>query len=317
MLKTLTTFAAGAALATAGVTAATAQTYSIGSNPQGSLAYATAAAVAKVANEDAGLKARVVPQGGPIVTLPLVNNGELDFSIALSVVAGFAEQGRAMFNKKQQKDIKVAAALFPLILGLYVRKDSNIKRVQDVKGLSTGSKFTKQRIVGVTTNAMLATVGLSMKDMKGVPVPNGVRQVDDFMAGKIDVVSFSLSSGKTRQAHAAVGGIRVLSLPKTAEAEAAMQKVAPGSVIGTIQPGPRFPGVEEPTNVFTAPFLLMASPKTPDETVYQMVKTVHGAKEKLVASHKAFLGMDPKKIGLDIGLSYHPGAQKYFKEAGL
>ena len=63
-------------------TGAVAQTYSIGSNPQGSLAYSTAAGISKLANEVLGFKARVVPQGGPVVTLPLVNNGELDFSIS-------------------------------------------------------------------------------------------------------------------------------------------------------------------------------------------------------------------------------------------
>ncbi|HIC58657.1 MAG TPA: hypothetical protein EYO71_01070 [Rhodospirillales bacterium] len=46
-----------------------ARTFSIGTNPQGSLAYSTGAGIAKVANEVAGIKARVVPQGGGLSLL--------------------------------------------------------------------------------------------------------------------------------------------------------------------------------------------------------------------------------------------------------
>ena len=313
MYRTLAiTISGGVLLATA----ATAQTYSIGSNPQGSLAYATAAGIAKVANENAGLKARVVPQGGPVVTIPLVNKGELDFSITLSVALGFAKQGRAMFKGRPQDDIFIAAALFPLRLSFYVRKDSDIRSIADLKGKRLGIKFTKQKIVQITGGAQLATAGLTYKDIVGVPVPNGVRQVEDFMAGKIDAATWSLTSGKTRQAHAAVG-IRVLSLPNTPSSLAAAQKVAPGTIIETIQPGPRFPGVEGSTNILSGPFLITAGSKTPNEVVYKLVKAIFENKKKLVASHASFKGLAPSRMNLDIGIPYHAGAIKFFKDKGM
>ena len=60
-MKLLATTAIAAAVLAAG---ASAQTVSIGTNPQGSLAYATGAGVAKVAIEDAGVKMRVVRRAG-------------------------------------------------------------------------------------------------------------------------------------------------------------------------------------------------------------------------------------------------------------
>ena len=66
-----------------------------------------------------------------------------------------------------------------------------------------------------------------------------------------------------------------------------------------------------------APFIVNASTRTPDETVYKLVKALHANKAKLVTAHKSFGGFDPAKINRDIGLPYHPGAQKFFKEAGL
>ncbi len=316
MKRRLCALSACAVVGIATAASASAQTLSIGSNPQGSLAYSTAAGVAKVVNETAGLKMRVVPQGGPVVTLPLVDKGELDFSIALSVVAGFGQLGEKMFKGRKQDNVRIVATLFPLHLGFFVRKDSDIKTIADIKGKRVSSKLTKQKIVLITGAAKLATAGLTYNDTIGVPAANGVRQVEDFMAGKIDAVTYSLTSGKTAQAHAKVG-IRVLSLPNTPEAAKAMQKVAPGSIIETIQPNPAYPGVEGPTNVFSAPFLVTASAKTPDDVVYKVVKAIYENRPKLIASHKSFNGMKPEKLHLDIGMPFHPGALKFFKEKGM
>lgn len=309
--------AGAAAAASLAAAAACAQTISIGTNPQGSLAYATGAGIARVAIEEAGVKMRVVPQGGPVVTLPLLNKGRLDFTISVSVVTAFARQGAAMFKGRKQENVRMAASLFPLVVGWYVREDSPIRTIADLKGRRLPSKYTKQRIAGLFARALLATAGIAEKDTRPFPVPNGVRGVEAFMAGKVDAANFSLSSGKTRQAHAAVGGIRVLSAELNARTQEILQGIAPGAYIGTIQPSPRFPGVEGPTNTLVAPFILNAGADTPDELVYRVVKAIWANKEKLVASHKAFGGFDPKGINRDVGLPYHNGARKFFAEAGL
>jgi uncharacterized protein len=110
---TLTALAA--ATVALGIGTASAQTLSIGSNPQGSLAYSTAAGIAKVATEATDLKVRVIPQGGPVVTLPLLNNGELDFTISLSIPAAFSTQGRAMFKKSgKQANVRVCCGIVPV-----------------------------------------------------------------------------------------------------------------------------------------------------------------------------------------------------------
>ena len=297
--------------------AAFSQTISMGTNPQGSLAYATGAGVSKVAIENAGVKMRVIPQGGPVVTLPLLNRGKLDFTISVSVVTAFANKGGAMFKGKKQPNVRVVASLFPLILGTFVRKDSPIKTFADLKGKRIPSKYTKQKIAGLFTRALMATAGVSMKDVKPFPVASGVRAVEAFMAGKIDAVNFSLSSGKTRQAHASVGGIRHLSVDRTPEALAILQKFAPGAVLDIVKPSPRFPGVDKPINTLFAPFIVNASTHTSDELVYKVVKAIHSNKAKMITTHKAFGGFNPKKINRDLGLPYHNGAKKFFKEMGL
>ena len=294
---------------------ALAQTYSIGSNPQGSSAYATGAAVAKVAKDVVGLRARVVPQGGPVVTLPLVDKGRLNFSIAVSVVAAFATQGKAMFKGRPQKNVRVVAVLRTLRLGVFVAKDSKFKTMADLKGARISSGFAKQRIQGLFWRALLNMANLSYKDVKGVPAPNGVRGVDDYMGGKVDAGMFSITSGKMRQAFAS-RGYRYISLPTDAASVKRMQAIAPGSVVEKIDVSPAFAGVTGPTNIMAAPFIVTANASVKDDIVYKLVKAMAANKKMMVAAFKGMKGFNPKKMYVDIGVPYHPGAMKYYKEVG-
>ncbi len=292
-----------------------AQTVSIGSLPQGTTAYAIAAAVARVASDKVGLRARVVPQGGPVVTLPMANQGKLDFTTAVAVVSAFAYQGRAMFKGRPQKDVRIVAVMRMLRVGFYARKETDIKTMADLKGKRLPTGFFKQRIAFIFQRGMMAIHGIDMKDVKTVPVPNNSRSVQDLMAGKIDALSMSMSSGATRQAHASVG-IRYLSLDNSPAALEKLHKFAPGTIIETVQPGPLFPGVTEPTNVLAAPFVLNAGTKTSEEMVYKLVKALHENKKLLVSVFKGLGAFNPGQMYVDVGVPYHAGAMRYYREIG-
>lgn len=307
----------GAALALSTGIAASAQTVSVGTNPQGSLAYATGSAVSKVAIEHGDLRMRVVPQGGPNVVVPLVNVGELEFSIANGAVASAAYDGRPSF-KSPNENIRVAAVLFNLVSGFMVRADSDIHSLEDLAGMRVASEFLKQKTVAKNAGAVLSTVGLSWDDVVGVPVPNGIRGVEDFETGNVDATYFSLTSGRTKQAAAAVdGGIRILPIANTDEAKSILSDAVPGAWVGMIKPGKNLPGVEAEQGVFTTPFVVLTSTNVPDDVVYNFVKAIHDNKDALVASSGAFKGFDPAKMDTEIGVPFHNGATKFFAEMGM
>lgn len=290
---------------------------SIGTNPQGSVAYAVGAAVANISSEKAGLQMRVVPQGGPPVTIPMVNTGRLDFSVAIGLVAASAHKGVLIFKDRPQEKVRLLCYLFPLNQCFIVRKDSDIKTIADLKGKRIPSRFTKQKNTGILAEGVMATAGLTWDDVKGVPVPNGARGIDDFAAGKADAGFFSLTSGKVLQANAAVNGIRVLSIPDTPEAEKILRSVAPGSFITVLEPGATtIPGILNTTRVSSQPFVITVNADLQEEKVYAIVKALYGSKDKVVTMHKSFEGFDPKAMYLDIDVPYHPGAVKFYKEVG-
>lgn len=308
------TFLAALVVSASGLSA-NAQTLSLGTNPQGSLAYAAGSAVSKVGIEQGEMRMRVVPQGGPNVVLPLVNAGELEFSIANGAVASEAFDGRGSF-KRANENVRVAAILFKLHSGFMVRADGDIKSVADLEGKRVVGGFLKQKTVATNAAAIMGLYGLSYEDVTEVPVPNGVRGVEDFEAGNVDATFFSLTSGRTKQAAAAVdGGIRIL--PVDIEKSNELSAAVPGAWIETLTPGPNLPGVEQDQGGFTTPFVVLTSANVPDDVVYKLVKALHGNKDALVASHGAFKDFDPATMHTDVRVPFHPGAEKFYAEMGM
>jgi hypothetical protein len=54
----------------------------------------------------------------------------------------------------------------------------------------------------------------------------------------------------------------------------------------------------------------------PDDTVYRMLKTMASNVDSMSAVVKAIEGITPKDMALDIGVPFHKGAVKFYKEAG-
>lgn len=182
-----------AAAAFAGVAAfsgaAIAQTVSIGTLPQGSLAYGIASAAAKVISDKAGLTTRAVGFGGSNIFIPQVNQGKIEMSTANAVEAHFAKDGTGTFEGRKNPNLRALARLFAFQTGYMVKKDSPYQKVTDFKGKDFPSGFTSQKIVEVLIRATFATEGMTWDDVKGVPVPNFVRGTDELVSGKV-VASF-------------------------------------------------------------------------------------------------------------------------------
>lgn len=288
----------------------------IGTSAQGAATYSMGSAIAKVAAERADMQIRVQPQGGTGKVVPLVNTGRLDLGLANILEVTNAVKGRGPFKDKPNPNLKVVGVMYPFRVGFFVQKDSPIQSMADIEGKRIGSGYTSQRIIGILVNAMLANAGLTMDDMEQVPVENILRQADDFIAGKVDVGFFALGSGKVNEIDAAVGGIRFLSVDPSAEAVERMREFVPQSFAQPTPTATGITGVVEDINTMAYDYLLYAGAHMSDDQVYELTKTIASNKADLAASFGAFNGLNPENMAKDNGLEYHPGAVRYYQEAG-
>lgn len=296
---------------------AAAQTVSIGTLPQGSLAYGIASAAAKVMSDKGGLTTRAVGFGGSNIFIPQVNQGRIEMSTANAIEAHFAKDGTGTFPGRPNPNLRALARLFSFQTGFMVKKDSNFQKLTDFKGQSFPSGFTSQKIVEVLVRAAFDTEGMSWNDIKPVPVPNFVRGTDELVSGKVVASFLAPGSALVRKANAAVK-IRFLSLDATPAKLAKMRAVAPGSFFATVKPSKRMPYIEKPTTMLGFDYLLLAGKHVSDEIAYKAAKALHDNKKALIAGHGVFRQFQPKQMAKEgVGVDYHPGAVKFYKEAGV
>ena len=308
-------------VATAAISApAVAQTYSVGTNKQGSLAYGVGTAVSKLMNDKAGLKFRVKPGGGSSSIVPQMNNGKVDFGVNNAAESRFSYFGKGTFEGKPHPNFRLVTMVYPLRITLAVPNDSPIKRISDAKGKRMGSKYTAQTILQFIADALLASDGLKQADMKNTPYSRYVPTGDDMARGKLDIAVVAPGSGASKKQHAMLksrGGLRFLSINATAGGVKGMNSVYPEAFPMTIQPSAATPGVLGPTTVMAYPYFLTAGAHVPDEVVYKVVKTMQANKDFLSKANSRFNLFDPKNMRAKSPVPFHPGADKAYKELGM
>ena len=293
---------------------AAAQTVGFGSTPGGGWTNSAANAIAKVVVENTKIQMRVQPQGSQ--PLNNVNADIVQFGIANTFDSTFFRSGTGFYEGNGPKaNLRVAAVLAPLYGAMYVRKDSDMKTIADVKGKRLSSEFSAQKSVRQTMTGLLANGGLTWKDIVGVPAPTVPRSAQDFIAGKTDVLYFALGSALVIQASAKVGGLRVLQLDDAPGALKRLTDYVPGSTIEVVQPGKGREGLDVPTKVLRNTMIINTNSKVPDDVVYQLLKAIHDHKQQLVSTFPGLRGFEPAKMYAPVpGMEYHPAAIKFFKD---
>jgi uncharacterized protein len=301
----LATFAAALALT---ATSASAQTYGFATLQPGTLNHTTASAIAKVLKEKAGLNVLVQPTAGDNVIIPMVGRAEADLGISnvMEVHDGLTAG---------QKDLRIIATAHALRTPFFVRKDSAMTTIADLKGKRVALGYSAMRNIDLATRAMLATAALNEKDVQPVLVPNVIRSADDFMSGAADMFYFAFGAPKVREVNTTVGGIRVLDMDE--KGMPAGRKIMKWGYATEVAPGPAFVGVEKPMKVYSFDNILFTNASVKEDFVYKFLDTLEKNHPDLIAVQPVLREFSAAAGYKKYDVEYHPGALKYFKERNL
>jgi TRAP transporter TAXI family solute receptor len=280
--------------------------------PMGGSWYPLGGAIADaIQKEIPGVTLSVSPGGG-IANVEGVELGKCDIGFSNSSSAVDGLYGRPPFKKKMES-MRQLANLYPQYFQMVVREDSGIKSVADLKGKSI-APGPKGHTGELLAQQVLEIYGLSYKDMAKihhVQYSDSVSLMKDghahaFILGTTIPASSILDLAADRK-------IRLLSLPD--DKIKALQKLNAGYLKRVIPKG-TYPGVDYDVpgvGYFTH---LVISAKLPDDLVYKITKTLANNLPRFADVVKDMKGVVPKDLALDIGVPFHPGALKYFKEIG-
>lgn len=298
-------------------TSASAQLVGIGTSPQGTLTYQIGAAVSKVMQDVGKIPSRIQPQSGTSTIIPLLNSGEIDISFANTAEVYDAFHGVGTFPKQPNPKLRMMAVIFPIRAGLFVRANSDIKSIKDMKGKRIVYGLASQEIVRKTVDAMLATGGLSIKDLTPVLAPNVVRGADDLAAGRVDIAVFAIGAPKVAEVDASVGGVRFIPLDNSPTAQAALKKEFPTGYIAEIKPAPNLAGVREPMFTMFYDYAAIAGADFPAARVKAITQIIAENQAALAQGQPLFRQMQTARLFNNFGVPFHPGAVAYYKEKGI
>ncbi|RVU85585.1 TAXI family TRAP transporter solute-binding subunit [Leucothrix sargassi] len=298
--------------------AASAEVYTVGTNPQGSLFYSMGTALSKVMVEKTDKQYRVSPYAGSSTFIPMLNTGRLAFGFANGGEATFAHQGKGNF-RRANPNLRLVGVAVATQTSFAVPTNSTAKTVEDLKGMRLPSGYNSGRTFHFYSNAALAAGGMTIDDAKKVPMPNFVKAITGLSEDRVDAALVPMNAGVGKKAMATMkDGWRYVSLNNSPEAVAAVQENLPSARIVSVSPSESKTGVvADPTNMIEVDFYVLTGAHMSDDAVYELVMSMANNKEALGNAFAAYKRFDPKKMVQKNPVPYHPGAIKAYKELGL
>lgn len=254
-----------------------------------------------------------VTLGGGVANVEAVEFGkcEIGFSNSSSGVDGV--YGRPPFKQKMT-NMRQLANLYPQYFQIVVLEDSGIKSVAGLKGKAI-SPGPKGHTGEFAARQVLEIYGLSYKDMSKVQhvgySDTAALMKDGHCDGWMLCTTIPASSIMDL---ASARKIRLIDLPE--DKIKAMQKLNAGYIRRDIPKG-TYQGVDYDVRGIGFFTHLIISAKLPDDLVYKITKSLVKDLPRLGDVVKDMKGVTSKDLALDIGIPFHPGALKYYKEIGL
>ncbi len=257
-----------------------------------------------------GLAVQSLPGAG-IANVRAIEEGKAEIGFGNSISTVDALVGNEPF-KKPHENVCNIATFYPQYYQLVVPTDAGINSVKDLKGkgVTTQPRGNTGELI---TGQLLKVHGLTYNDVKMsfVSYTDSVTQMQDGHAA-----AFGLGTAIPAASVMDLASARPIKLLDLSDSLDGMKKLNPGYTLVTVPKG-TYPKQDNDVKVIGYATHIVASCKLPEDMVYAMTKAVAASTESLGAVSKDMKALTPKAMAEDIGVPFHPGAAKFYKEAGL
>ena len=271
--------------------------------------YPTGGAIAKIVNakkDKYDIRATVESTGASVFNINAIMAGDLEFGIAQADRQYQAYNGLSEWEGKPQKDLRAVFALAPEAVTFVAAEDSGIKSLKDAKGkvvnIGNPGSGNRQNAIDVFEAA-----GINIeKDLKAesIKAADAPRMLQD---GRIDGFFYTVGhpNGNIKEATAGKRKTRIVSIT---DIEPLVKKFPYYSLTNIDMA--QYP---EATNANEK----VTTVGMPDDVVYAITKEVFENLDEFKKLYPALEGLTRETMLEGLTAPIHPGALKYYKEAGL
>ena len=262
-----------------------------------------------------GLVATAVASNGSVANINAVQGGSSESGFTQSDVAFWAYTGTGLYEGKPKvQDLRVIATLYPETIHLVARKDANIKSVADLKGKRVSLDEPGSGTI-VDARLVLSAFGLTEKDIKAEylkPGPSSDRLKD----GALDAYFFvgGYPTGAISELATSTG----ISLVPIAGPEVDKLLSNYTFFARDTVPAGAYKDVAE-TQTISVNAQWVTSAKQSEDLVYKVTKALWSdeTRKLLDAGHAKGRLIQLQTATTGLGVPLHPGAEKFYREAGV
>ena len=314
MIRTLT-LALTATLALAGAAQAQ-QFFRIGTGGTAGTYYPVGGMIANAVSQPGKIVATAQASNGSLANVNGIVGGSMESGFSQADVASWAFKGNGIYEGKPNvPGLRLIANLYPESVHVVVKKGAGIKSVADLKGKRVALDEPGSGTL-VNARAILAAYGIKESDIKPEYIKPG-QAGDKLKDGTLDAFFFTggAPAGAIAELASAGGGIDILAIDgKEADAlRAASPFFAPDLIAAET-----YKGVGA-VKTLAVGAQWVTSDKADTATVYEITKALFGeaAQKQLAAGHPKGKFITKENAVKGAGIPFHPGAEKFYREAGV
>ena len=286
---------------------------SIGSAPTGGTFFVIGGAFEKVINEsEIGINATNESTKGSRENIIRLNKKEIDFGMSNAAITYFAVKGES--DWKEKMDLRSVVTMAPNVGQFVTTEESGINSIADLKG-----KKVYVGPAGAGFNQFLTPIleahGVKYTDFKAI---NGkFSDAVGYLQDKQADAAFLGGAIPTPAIVQASTSLNIKFIPYDETAKAQLVEKFPFFTPITI-PADKYKALKEDFKGLSVGYMhLITHASVDEETVYKVTKTIYESRAKIVEIHPAGKAINEKNAVRQTGTPFHPGAIKYFKEAGI
>jgi TRAP transporter TAXI family solute receptor len=292
----------------------------IGTHPVGAFFNVVGNGVGKVVGAHTPLKTKVVPLSGPGAWMPMMVTGEIDLGVANGTDSNWGYLGKEAFKGiSKGKGFPVRLVLTGIYndISVATAKDTGIKTLKDLRGKRVAAGFSAAPSCQYQFMAALANAGLTIDDVKVVPVAGPPPAAKALIEGRADATGTATTGMPDIRELDAKRGAILLGFDPSPEAKERALKIYPHGWLNLVKGG-KFPGVEVDTWLLRYEIYVLSRADLPDDTAYTIIKAMWDYNSDLGPIHPKFKEWERENYASKLLLvPYHPGAVKFLKEKGL
>jgi TRAP transporter TAXI family solute receptor len=259
-----------------------------------------------------GLQIQQQPGAG-IANVRGVDEGKAQIGFANSATTVDGLEGRAPYPKKVTKVCQLAN-LYPQYFQVVALADAKVNSFADLKGKTLVTQ-PKGNTGEILTAEVLKINGMTYQSLNKVNFQAAYTDAVDMMKdGHVQV--FTLGTTAPASAVMDLASARdVQMVPVDDKTMSELKKMNPGYNKLVIKAG-TYPKQDKDVPAIGYSTHIVVACDLPEDVVYKMTKTMAAHVDDMAAVVKPITGLTPKDMAVNIGVPFHKGAAKYYKEVG-